>query len=448
MSRQTGAVLVGLLMLAVSAGCAESNHKCCCQQPAPLPPPPPLPTVARGNMESLFRGLPSLLPAESLPGSALDGPTAYYALTPKDCQCMAARCCGVANLMAIERKAIKCQDNSKCMCVKPKKPQGGAFKQEILESAEQEARDQQAGAALELYYRLAEAEAGLDLLQASVDELDSALVTAKELRERNIISESEYQRLGAQRAKTLTDRTELQMNVGRLNVELGKLVCVNICPGEAQFWPLVDLDATCQEVNVEAAVKLALANRGELKILRAIQRDLSLLTLPAAREAMRSINGLLGSADPKYKFPQLQILAETFCHEGPYSIELQARRRQLALRIAEREAAIAGDVREEAMQASRRCQTASLAKARADSLGKVARDLEELHKKQLNVTAADVTKAKLEWIQARGDVVKEVSARERAKAKLKQHEGILPMECPDPEPSCDSGGKGRRSCGR
>src|SRR5206468_8987425 len=137
-------------------------------------------------------------------------------------------------------------------------------------------------------------------------------------------------------------------------------------------------------------------------------------------EAMKSINGLLGSADPKYKAPQLQILAEMLCHEGPYSIELRARRQQMAQRIAERETAIAGDVREEALQVARRCQTAALAKTRADSLGKVARDLEELNKKNLNVTPTEVTKAKLEWIQARGDVVKEVAARERAKAKLKQ----------------------------
>src|SRR5688572_4881532 len=129
MSRQTGAVLVTVLLLALGTGCTESCKKCCCPSTRPTAPPPPrLPTVARGNMEMLFHGLPPLVADETLPGSAPDLVTTYLALTPRDCQCLAVRCCGVANLMDRERRAVAEQEQSKCLCLVPKKQMGAALK--------------------------------------------------------------------------------------------------------------------------------------------------------------------------------------------------------------------------------------------------------------------------------------------------------------------------------
>jgi hypothetical protein len=400
-------------------------------------------------MEMVFQGLPALLKEDALPGSAPDVAKVYYALTPRDCQCLAVRCCGVANLMDRERQTVAEQADTKCLCLFPKKTQGAAFKQEMLEDAALEARSQQAGAALELYYRLAEAEAGYDLLEATLAEVDDAVARARELRKSQLLIDEEWEKLLRQRTKVLTDRTELVMNIERLNVELGKLICIRACPGEAHFWPLVDLDSTCPEINVDGAVEVALASRGELKALRAVNRDLSLLTLPAARETMRSIHGLLASADPKAKVPELQVLAEMCCQEGPYSTELKGRRDQMAMRIAERQEAVASDVRAEARQVYRRCQTATLAMERIASLARMVREVEDRYNKSKLATLADVTKARLEWLQGRADVVKEIAARERAKAKLKQHQGVLPLECLDPEPVTEpAAGCCTKQCGK
>jgi hypothetical protein len=437
MSRQTSCLVLGLIILVSGSGCVEMVKKCCCSNSArelpPPPPPIPLQSISRGHMEAVFHELPQLLQHDQLPTSAPDQAKAYLALSPKDCQCLAVRCCGVANLMDRERQAVADQANAKCLCLMKKPNVGGAFKQEQLEDAALEARSQQAGGALELYYRLAEAEAACDLLQATIVELDSGVEKAKELKERSLIADEKFEKLLRQRTKVLTDRADLLSNIERLNLELGKLLCIKTCPGELHLWPMVELDSTCCEVNIDSAVKIAVTTRGELKALRAVRRELTLLTLPAARETMKSIQGLLGSADPKAKNPELQILAEMICKEGPYSIELADRRDQLTMRIGEREAAIAADVMIEARQIKRRCETAALAKQRAENLERTVRDVEDRYEKRF-VQPNEVTEVRLEWYLARLEVVKEVAARERAKAKLRQHQGVMPIECLEQEP--------------
>src|SRR5262249_34661178 len=51
-----------------------------------------------------------------------------------------------------------------------------------------------------------------------------------------------------------------------------------------------------------------------------------------------------------------------------------------------------------------------------------------------NLTFADVTKARLEWLRARGELIKAVSNWERALVKLRQDQGVLGDECaPGPQ---------------
>src|SRR5262245_29505990 len=284
MSRQKSLVLLGVLVLTAGAGCLQSMHQCCsCCEP---PPELTLPIVQRGNMEALFQGLPALLPDEALPGSAPEVVGTYFALMPKDCQCLAVRCCGVANLLARERSLAGQLAKTKCLVCGQKAQKGAAFLQETIDSGAHDARNQQAGGALELYYRLAEAEAGSDLLQATLRELDEALEKGKDLRAKMLITDEEYARMERQRYKALSDRTELQMNIETLNVELSKLLCVPVCPGQAHLWPLVDLEAGCPEIDCEAAVRVALQTRGELKILRGMLRELDIMTVPGIREGM------------------------------------------------------------------------------------------------------------------------------------------------------------------
>src|SRR5262245_41335357 len=294
MRRPWGLVLAGVLVLAAGVGCTHSHQTCGKGCPAPPPPPPEvaLPVVQRANLESVFHGLPALLPDEALPGSAAEAVETYYALTPRDCQCLAVRCCAVANLLDRERQIAAELGKSKCLIGCTKANMGSSFLQETTESAAHEARNLQSGAALELYYRLAEAEAGIDLLQLTLDELDKTLAKSKELREKMLITDEDYEKLVRQRLKSLGDRTELQMNIETLNVELGKLICIRVCPGRAHLWPLVELEAGCPLIDCDAAVRVALQSRGELQILRAVQRDLNLLTLAAARQTLKSVNVL------------------------------------------------------------------------------------------------------------------------------------------------------------
>ena len=84
-----------------------------------------------------------------------------------------------------------------------------------------------------------------------------------------------------------------------------------------------------------------------------------------------------------------------------------------------------GDCRDGAASCHHSCKRLrKVVRERVEDWGRRVRDLEERRGQGIG-SFADLLKARLEWLKARGDLVKEVTAWERGFVKLKQDQGLL-----------------------
>lgn len=374
----------------------------------------------RGKLEPVLADLLIRLGAQDVLAK-LPAAKPYRPLTEKECQCRAAAESTLANLFAQELQALGGKHAKLLHGDRLRRLQTT-----ILYHSEAEARNQTAGAALELFYRLAEAEARWDLLRESITAMDSALAKGKELVRQSIMPTTDYEDLLRRRIELHSDALQLHQGIERLNAELKTLLGICDCE-EWRIWPAIELPESLDAVDPACALAEGIARRPALALVRLLPDVLSMETLPAARVLLSSYNALLGAENPAKKLKIcafLELLARAIGGRA----ELEKYRNQVQLLAQDREQAVLKEIRIAALSVNVVRERVALAREEV----RIRKDrLADLDAKAAKGIASfkDTTTARLDWLKARGELAKQSAELLTARAKLREAQGVLVQEC-------------------
>ncbi|MBX9791063.1 MAG: TolC family protein [Pirellulales bacterium] len=377
-----------------------------------------LPLVERGRLIPLVEDLPPLNPmatgAEELPE--------YRGLTPLEAQCLAVMHSALGNLLSNERRAMREKPG---LCHPDRVAE---IKRRVLAYASAEARNHSGGVGLELYFRLAEAEAKRDILAASLGEIMAGQERLAEAVEQGIEAAEARDRLFPQRTQSIDALVAVDLAIEQLNGQLRRQLGFRQDGYPFRFWPVVELQVTAEPLDTEALVANGLAMRPELNAIRVVGSNLDRSTLPAVRDFLKSISPLLGNDSPESACKLLSKLL-ALC-SGAVGEELAERRAQIMRHLAEREQAVAEEIRQGVILVEARLRLVALAKEKLEEASETLRQTRSQHE-NAEATYFDVLRATLAEQQARADLISAVVGWEIAMAKLRESQGLLVYECCD-----------------
>jgi hypothetical protein len=415
--------LAGSAMLLGTAGCAVC-HRSAMPHSANATEPP-LPSAERTAIETDVLELAATVqPPE--PASESQSPHSYRALTPQQCQCLAAQHAPLADSLDSQRRKLAQEEAKDGLCDQ-KSDKQRAFQQSMLLYSALEIRDQASGTALEWYYQLAGAEAKADLLNTSLDTARDTLARVERLKKQGIRLPAPIEEYQRQIAQLQLQQAQNQLTIEQLNSKLRQAMAFD--PGhDWRFWPDPGAPLGSETVpDVEAAVRLGLAQRPQLLLLRAMIAHLDRDTLGSARSLLESINPLLAMSSP-VNCKLLKLIGKVLHVQPGQDAEVERVRAQLNNYLRERERVVEAEIREAAYEVRARREATILARQVAARWQERIRDLEKQHAQGMPVFA-DLTTARMEWYKSRGEVVKEFLGWKIAAVKVKQAQGILPAEC-------------------
>ncbi|HMF15663.1 MAG TPA: hypothetical protein VKE98_00580, partial [Gemmataceae bacterium] len=341
------------------------------------------------------------------PEPSFAGP--YGALTAAQCQCRAAQASGMGNLLEKEANLA------------PSHGHKGDMRQSLLSNSALEARNKDSAAALDLFYRLAEAEARWALLAASIDQVQKANAHGDKLKKQGLPLPANIDEFAKQDFDLKSDRVRLAVGIEKLNRNLARKIDIEGVPEEERLWPVADFSVPEEPIDVAAAVELGLAQRPELVFLRQASQDASPANVAELRKALSASNALLGSTGG----PCMKLIT-MLCKD-----ETGNRRQQIQQLQEQREREIADDIRQAAADMNGQVRLVVLANARSDYAGTKLKEQEDKLSKGTG-SVFEVASARLTWLKARDQLVREVMAWHLAHTKLQEAQGLLAHGC-DPQ---------------
>jgi hypothetical protein len=386
-----------------------------------------LPVVERTRQEpALLELASSVQPAE--PPVDLHAPTAYRALAPQLCQCLAAKHAPLADGLDRQRQQLE-QQRAKASCQSGRKSaKQRAFQEAMLLYSALEIRDQAAGTALTWYYQLAGAEAKADLLNRGLERDRETLQRVERLKELGIALPAPIEDYQRQLVELQLQQAQNQLTIEQLNSKL-RLALGYDSSSPWRFWLDAGVPLGSESVSdEESAVQLGLAQRPQLLLLRSMIANLDRDTLGSARSLLQTLNPLLAMSNPGPSCKLITILGKMLHLHPGQDDEVERVRAQLSDYLRERERTVAMEIREAVYEVRERREAIILAREVSGRWQARIADLEKQHAQGMPVFA-DLTKAHLESYKARGEVVKEFLGWKIAAVKLKQAQGILPAEC-------------------
>jgi hypothetical protein len=449
MRRLPLAVLTGLALALPGPASADWRRS----RPAPEPTPPNLPATERGSVEPTPTALPAT-PAADLPPIYFPEPH-YRLLREAEAQCLAVRFAWLANLLDKEREqmAKAHPPPSGCQgCFGAKADRGWELRRRILYYAALDDRNRSAGQALPLYFKAAELETQIALLQTTRDDLAGAIKKSEELSKKGFRLPTDPGALRRQLLDTEADLIRAQAGLLDVNGRLKGLIGFNSdvsptrqrgsCPktlagasgseddfGSADdwLWPAVEVQVTFEGVEVEGAVKLALEKRPELLLLREMSGDLDKQTLPVVREYLHGVSGLMGaSGGPTKRLAETLVAVKALLSGG--TGEKESRQAQIAQLLAERERAVAEEVRRGVADLHAKARLVALSRERVLSADEHRRDAEQ-KAARAGGSFLEVLSANLDWYKARNQLTVDVMAWHTARARVREAQGVFVWEC-------------------
>ena len=391
-----------------------------CHARAPAPVRQPVPTAAPVAVElpltrptNLEPDLTRLAKTPIKPvGATTEG--AYRRVTEPVCQALAAQNASLANALDDEGRVP-----ASCTTAADK------LQQSMRYFAALELRNRAAADGLERFFQLAGAETQSELLRESFPIVDDMLTKAKGARAANVRFPLDPTDLERQRSQMLTQLEQAEAGSELLNIDLKRRL--GLSPAHERLWPSGDLGITADPVGADHAVNAALADRPELRGLRALQTGLTPDTLPVARQRLRETNPLLGASPP----PPRGLARFALHARGPSAealAELAVRKSQLASLIETRERAVADEARAAVVSLSAQTRRVQLARDRLDTWTVSRADA--IKKREANQPGAEflVPQVTLEWLKARAEVAAEVTAWHQARVRLKAAQGWFAWE--------------------
>ncbi len=419
-------LLASVATLAIMAGCSLCPHCRRCGVSCSGGPEPPLAAVERSSQELAIQELAaSVQPPE--PPADLPAPVDYRALSPQQCQCLAAKHAPLADGLDTQRRQLEQKESKKPCLREDKSAKQRAFQESMLLYSALEIRDQAAGTALEWYYQLAGAEAKADLLNESLKEGRKTLEGVQGLKKQGLHLPAPIEEYQRQVVELQLQETQNQLAIEQLNSKLRQAIGQDSKTG--RIWP--DLRTPLGMENppdVEAAVQLGLHQRPQLLLLRSMIDNLDRDTLGSARSFLQVLNPLLAMSSPGPNCKVLKILGKILHIQPGQEDEIDRVRAQLSDYLRERERTVEAEIRETVYEIRARRQATILAREAADSWQERIRNLEKQRAEGIR-GVAELSKTYLDWYKARGEVVKEFVGWKIAVAKLKMAQGVLPAEC-------------------
>ena len=283
-----------------------------------------------------------------------------------------------------------------------------------------EERNRAAASALELLLRLAEAEAGLERLAQSEEEVQGMAADLERVRAQGLSSPLTNADIDRQRWDLVRQAEGLRATRRQLHRQLADLLALD--PSDPRpVWPAVDLTVTAEPIDEEEAVATALATRADLAALRYFRNTAEPRTLPAIQQALSAVHPGLG----------VSVGSSCRCRTGrPGGREdaLQDRSWQLEALLADRERAVVREVRAAVQEIETRLRQVATARRLCDA---ERNRLENLRQQQLvgAATPLDIRRARLEVIKSDQQLLSDVIQWKIAVVKLKAAQGLLAAEC-------------------
>jgi hypothetical protein len=331
----------------------------------------------------------------------------YCNLLERDAQCLAATTAPLARLLEQEADALACHpqglqhDRSQCT-------------EQILYLQATHERNRNAAAALQLFLRLTEAEAGAANLRQRLDEVDRLLADVQRLQAAGVESTLSQSSVEAQKLELLHKQVDLEATIEDLNHQLVNLLGVE--PLDSRLWPAADLKVDAAVPSVEDAQQLALRQRCDLAALR--------MAACCDVEVMRT---LLGQANAGLGLsPSCQALAAL--HLLAKQCEGDIRGDQLSAAADEQERTLANDVARAIAAIEARLVQIGLSRRRLEALEAHHARLEK--KREIEATAAfEARKARLDVLAGEQDLLHDVIEWKLAVVRLRELQEELAREC-------------------
>jgi outer membrane protein TolC len=287
-------------------------------------------------------------------------------------------------------------------------------------------RNRAAGQALGLYFRAAELEAQIGLLQLSRNDLTGAITKSDELGKKGFRLPTEPGALRRQLLDTEADLIRARAGLAEVNSRLkGLLGVCDLAPDE-WLWPAIEVQIAFEPVDAEAAVAVAMAKRPELLLLRTLACEQDAKTVPVVREYLHAVSGLIGAAGASTK-PLVATLAALKAFASGDG-EKDLRNRQVSDLLADRERAVAEEVRRVVADLNAKTRLVTLSRERVVSADEHRRDAEQ-KAERASGSFVEVLTARLEWYKARGQLTTDVMAWHTARAKAREAQGVFVWEC-------------------
>lgn len=359
-------------------------------------------------------------PAEAIPAPRADaGVTpggAAAVREPSETAAAAARASSLGNALDARRAAIH---GPRHPCCHPREAKKAHARRVVLALAAEEARNRDAGLALDAYWSLAEAEHSLPEIEAAVASVEAAENDRAALAGRGLELPLDDATLPAKRLELDDARARADAGIASLSIALAHMAGG---PAETRRTvdPAADRKAIEEPLDADALVAEGMAKRAELRMLRAALAHLDADTVDVGRMALALANPALGD-DSDDDGHTCILLAH--CRR---SREEEARRIATKLRrhLADREAVVEAEIRKDTAVVRGAADRVPIAERQAAIAVGAAAD-KRARQGIGEVDAFAVHAADLEAAVARRAVVERLASWERARAKLRQAQGLL-----------------------
>jgi len=404
MRRGLLSIAVLIVALAGTVGCRSAPP------PRPYEPvPATLPQVARQLA----------LPDVSLIDDAVPQPVGvsvepYHQLSAEECRHLA--CTNAAAAILIDNMAADKPDPFPWL-----KSHSSADRLRVItaRNLSNEARLRSAAAALELYYKLQEAELLSDVLATSQAEVDKLVESGKVMADRGFTESADYLKLRQQQIELRADRAKLQNGIRRINVELKVLLRLDTTAG--RILPSDAIHVNSESLNADQAVQVAIAGRPDLELLRDLIRGLDASTVAAVRQTFAGLVPPLGAVTAATR-----IFAPGFRALFPMLADgdVEGLRRQLQLHLADREREVAKDLRATVDEWYMQRELVSVARRRQALEAERVRELTVKKSKGASVET-EYRRALIDKLTADANVIREAVKWKQIDVRARREMGLL-----------------------
>lgn len=300
------------------------------------------------------------------------------------------------------------------------------FMQQARQLAIEGDRLKSAGEAAGLYYQLADYEGRAELLRAGVvtfDQYRTELANFK-ISGRPATPPEMLAQIDRQRAQLLAGAEQLSYGISAANIQLKQQTGL-IGSTKDRLYPTGDFAIDPAPVAVEDSVTMALTQRPDLQLLRLAYFELSADTLPAIRDQLRPVMGLMAPPKLLPGVPRPRIIATAFdrffpkpCLDPQLLQELAVRKAQLYDLVCQKEREAADEVRLAGEGVNAAARLVAIKRSESELIRK---DIDELVRKKAPKTQE--LQATMEWYKARAEVISAVMTWHQAQVKLKMARG-------------------------